>query len=744
MSFEASEGADAEKDKKDKSRAYKDELTAFFFKWRRHPLQSPSKWDGATMDRRVKSRIRRAPIKSPWKGPGNCSGAARRGKTKIFNYGTDGPASRELRAQARTEWLKKQFLDLKMRHVKVLGWGGLGVVNLFEQERPDGELIKVVCKVDIEGDKGSYLWNEIQAHLGTAGAMHVAQRIPPDHFSRLNGQPIQPAPTRRSYGSDLMILDSDEEAEEAEKGRGKPVIPVWETSQVLFLEFMSRGDLRKVAARVCSNARGGGNFPPLALWHIFSNLFKGVIGMAYPRDFMPEALKQPYMADRIVPLASESSLRLPKLTPYCDRKTLVHFDLDMSNVLMGDFDSSEHNITPIAKIADLGLCTLFFGNQHSAEFRWGCRRRGKTIFYAPEQFTEEWDHVKDGPLESGAKTAGNYNWWTNLYQVGIIMYSLITLCEFDAPPTPRYAAVRYPDRSEKEVWGYGMDLLVGDYSNLDFDLVNAVAACLCHDPADRPDMHDLERLIEAKVSAQPPDGPAARIVRDWGRLVFGTPPPPKYDPTAPTGRERLLIYQDHAPRGGRDNPSRPAPARQAASQQRAASAANFPRQQQHGAPAGRGQQRTASAAVVPGQQQPRLQPGRGQPYVAPALRGRGQQPQSPGVRRQQQQPQFPRGRGQQRATPAVVRPGQQPRFPAGRGQQAGWGQQCAPSTQTVRGHQRAPSAALQQAQASAQASAIADRWRQAGFPTGGQPSATGRSSRATFQAPAGFPNMRGG
>lgn len=301
--------------------------------------------------------------------------------------------------------------------------------------------------------------------------------------------------------------------------------------------------------------------------------------MAYPREFLPEAFKPLYIADTIAPQASESSLRLPKLTPYCNRTTLVHFDLDMSNVLVGDYDSSEHNITPIAKIADLGLCARFTGNRESVMTRWNCRRRGKSSIYAPEQFTEEWDHVKEGgPRESGATTAGNYNWWTNLYQVGIIMYSLIQLCEFETSPVPNYAAIRYPDGSEREVWGYGMGLLVSQYSNLDFDLVNAVAACLCHDPADRPDMHDLERLIERKVSSQPPDGPAAQTIRNWGRLIFEGAPAPRYDPAAPTGRERLGMFQDFAPIDSGGDRSRLAPAWQATSQQRAASAAKFQRQ----------------------------------------------------------------------------------------------------------------------------------------------------------------------
>ncbi|KAJ4395785.1 hypothetical protein N0V85_006437 [Neurospora sp. IMI 360204] len=734
-------------------RAYRNKITEFFFKWRRHGNNSPSDWDGATMDRRVKSRINKIPIKSPWKGPGNYSGRVRRGmRMQVGAWGVGGgPPDKEVWALARSEWLKKQLLRIKLRHIRTLGWGGLGVVNLFEQQRPDGQVIKVVCKVDIDGNKG-YLSSEIEAHMGTAAAKHISQRIPPGYFARPNGQPIQtdvPSSTKRSFGSDLMMMGSDDKAK---VGKGKPDIPLWDSRQVLFLEFMSRGDLRKIVAQIAANLTTYGSAPPLTLWHIFGSLFKGVVGLAYPRVFMPEEFKSPHMADYIVPQASESCLPLPKLTPYCEHKTLVHFDLDMTNVLVGDYDSSEHNATPIAKIADLGLCQVFCGNQAPAEFRWSCRRRGKKSIFAPEQFTEEWDHVKEGPRESGAKTAGNYNWWTNLYQVGIIMYSLITLYEFEAPPTPNMAVVRYPDGSEKEVWGYGMDLLVCGYSHLDFDLVNAVAACLCYDPADRPDLHDLEKLIRAKVTAQPPDGPVAKKARDWGRRYFEGAPPPPSKP-APSGRERLGLWQNLAPGGGRGGPARPPAARQPGVQAGLA--------QQRGAPAERGQQRAASAAVVPGQQ-PGLQAGRGQPHMAPAWRGQqpvaqagrgqppqfpswgGQRPQFPAGRGQPrapsaamgpgQQPGFQAGRGQQRAAPAAVRPGQQPRFPAERGQQ--------PTAQAGRGHQRVASTATIPGQQQPQF--IADRWRQAGFPTGGQPSATGRTSRAFFQAPSGFPNTRGG
>lgn len=230
---------------KDKFRLYREEVTDYFFKWRRYGGRPGSSWDGATLSRRVKSRIKKLPIKSLWKHPGSISPIHGRGRRRLKKE-SDGGYKEDYALEA-SDWLKEKLQMIQMRHIKILGWGGLGVVNLFEQERPDGQLIKVVCKADLEPGKHG-LAGEINAHISTAGAMHVAQWIPPSHFSRPNGRPYYPEP-----GS---VSNFD---------------PIWDKSQVLFLEFMGRGDLRKIACRVSHDLVGGGNFPPLTLWHIFSN-----------------------------------------------------------------------------------------------------------------------------------------------------------------------------------------------------------------------------------------------------------------------------------------------------------------------------------------------------------------------------------------------------------------------------------------------------------------------------------------
>ncbi|KAK3388581.1 kinase-like domain-containing protein [Sordaria brevicollis] len=692
-----------------KRREKRNKLAKFFIKWRRHG-EDPrrSVWDGSTLSRKVNSRIRKLPIQNSYKGPGVFTPVLRfpRGTRPIWAHGMgSGPKDRAAKAQTRSKWLEKKLRPIKMRHIKTLGWGGLGVVNLFEQLRPDGELLKVVCKVDLKDEKEALL-DEIQAHIATAGAMHVSQRIPPGYLARHEGKPIG---EKVKIETDLLMMTISD-SEEMVKTKGNPDTEPWYSDRVLFLEFMPRGDLRKTATQLSMQINQGGNFPSLALWHVFRSLFKGVIGLAYPIEFIPAAFRHTFNDDR-VPLASESSLRLPKLTAWGNRQTIVHFDLDLTNILIGDYDTDEHNLLPIAKIADLGLALPIDGyTWRSSSLLWACRKCGKRTIYTPEQFTEEWDHIKDNPCESGAKVAGNYNWWTNLYQLGIIMYNLITLREYEAGPVPALAELRYPDGSVKEVWGYGMDLLVCPYSNIDFDLVNVVAACLCHDPADRPDMHDLERLIDSKVEAQPMDGPGADLVRQWSMQHFQGAPPPSYK-KMPTGRER--IFREHTPvlddSSPGEDPAGLLPA--ALTDVQKARLDEFRRNnglppmdynqpivqgipdsvaagQQPGSRVGRGQPGGAWAAGPPGRQpggqagrgqQPRAQAGRGRggPAQAPAGRGRGGQTQAPAGRGRGGQGPRPAGRGRGR--------GGQHQAPAGRGGRGG-GQQ--PRNQGGRGRGR--------------------------------------------------------
>src|SRR3569833_1996770 len=74
------------------------------------------------------------------------------------------------------------------------------------------------------------------------------------------------------------------------------------------------------------------------------------------------------------------------------------------------------------------------------ELLWDCRRTGKAGWLTPEQYTPEWDRVKDNPCVEGFEEAGNYGARTNIYMDGQVRHSsrlfpltnyLLTLLDFE-------------------------------------------------------------------------------------------------------------------------------------------------------------------------------------------------------------------------------------------------------------------------------------------------------------------------
>lgn len=60
--------------------------------------------------------------------------------------------------------------------------------------------------------------------------------------------------------------------------------------------------------------------------------------------------------------------------------------------------------TPVSE----GLVAYYLKTKH-AEF-----------VVAQEQFTDNWNHLTNAPVVEGEETAGNYDWWTNLYGIGLV------------------------------------------------------------------------------------------------------------------------------------------------------------------------------------------------------------------------------------------------------------------------------------------------------------------------------------
>lgn len=158
---------------------------------------------------------------------------------------------------------------------------------------------------------------------------------------------------------------------------------------------------------------------------------------------------------------------------------------------------------------------------------WLARHRGKSSWYHPEQFTHEWDYNASIDLKHlmHEPTAGNWQWSSNLYQVGWIMWSLITLCYPPQPPLARpYLYDAEGNNDATGGWTYGMDLMSPLYGEYDYDLRAQVLRCLDHDATRRPDIEWLEQVIGSKVwSEQLVRAESDDQLREAVAAIFGSP-----------------------------------------------------------------------------------------------------------------------------------------------------------------------------------------------------------------------------
>ncbi|KAK3319613.1 kinase-like domain-containing protein [Cercophora scortea] len=293
---------------------------------------------------------------------------------------------------------------------------------------------------------------------------------------------------------------------------------------VLMLEIMPRGSLD---TWVCKMAASKGHFSSKVLWLIFECLFKGIVGMAYPPRYYDDFQRT---GGRHGPLVEERlPLVMTDLSP-----DWIHFDLDTSNVLVGDFNlggsKDDHGLIPIMKVADLGLAApMMTVMKVAAVDMWLYRKCGKRGgYYAPEQFHPEWNYIHGLPSMETRFTptvAGRYSWKTNLYWVGLIMWSLVTLHRPPRAPHPYHSIpfTTYDNTEWKEHWTYGGYMYSERWKHIDAELRRTIAACMSDVPEDRPDMRDLWDLIQRKVHESAGAGEDDEKTRMWARDFFEKP-----------------------------------------------------------------------------------------------------------------------------------------------------------------------------------------------------------------------------
>ena len=140
-----------------------------------------------------------------------------------------------------------------------------------------------------------------------------------------------------------------------------------------------------------------------------------------------------------------------------------------------------------------------------------------------EQFSSEWEYVDVIPGDD-AKVAGRYDWRTNLWGVGMVMWCLITRRHPPDAPIPKQVAIE-PDwetpalsaaqqaanpnnrrrsrraHTRRKVWTYGSDIYGHKRRYLDTDpeLRTLVMRCLMDCPDDRPTLRELREIIDRKL-----------------------------------------------------------------------------------------------------------------------------------------------------------------------------------------------------------------------------------------------------
>ncbi|CAP62227.1 uncharacterized protein PODANS_5_11883 [Podospora anserina S mat+] len=393
-----------------------------------------------------------------------------------------GPGQTRQAALEANDRLAATMAVADFRLVKVLGWGGLGVASMYDAVGKDNKMLRVVCKIDIFPHYPC-IPREVKAHLMTAGAKHVMQQvilqaeggISDAAINRLGNIARQTAagvdmtmptsidnrgrkrkrdPKHGDGNDDFEVIEAVPigEFEELDLNEIKHDMKVdarkeLDTNQrVLFIQFMNRGRLDD---HICRAAMTRRPFPTLVLWQVF-DLFRGVIGMAYPEAFMPwdvDPSKVP------VPEVSETARGLRPLEPYDNRDTMVHYDIDPLN--------------------------------------------------RKEQFSEEWDYINGNPRTIKSETAGNFNWWTNLYQIALVIWQMVSLCHAELPPSPEKMTIKMLDGTETTAYGFGGYILNDKkFKHIDRDLRELINQCMLHVPAMRPTMEQLENLLRSKTNIQ--------------------------------------------------------------------------------------------------------------------------------------------------------------------------------------------------------------------------------------------------
>ncbi|KAI0837172.1 kinase-like protein [Hypoxylon sp. FL0890] len=371
----------------------------------------------------------------------------------------------------RTRTLFEQKGAGKLRYKRVLGFGGFGMVQLWQILEPDGKVSReIAVKFPLISGQRT-LSSETRVEIAWMGITFRNC----EHITQL---------ARIGKGTEI------------EKGRlyNNPDAE----SPIIVMEVLPKGSLRDLIGRInaarefkfrnptLKNQHKIGYIPNRVLWRMFLCLTRAIIGLAYPPTEEAQNKPAPY----------REIINPRGLTPPIPSK-VIHFDLDPQNILIGDIDhagrDNEHNRSPKIKIADFG-CTRVWNDELDEEGKIKLIQRGKWDWSAPEQRQpQKWIRQYIGhPI--------------NVWAIGVTMFNLLTLRHpVDGTWGPLYRQfkqdIRDPPVVPVSTWGW--QLVEDDSAPLeafiqsyDYALRQLIARCMCDDPRNRPDLEELLWRIE--------------------------------------------------------------------------------------------------------------------------------------------------------------------------------------------------------------------------------------------------------
>ncbi|RWA08269.1 hypothetical protein EKO27_g6840 [Xylaria grammica] len=404
----------------------------------------------------------------------------------------------------RCQALKEYFADQhpELRYNKCLGWGGNGMAAVFDDLKSDGTVSRSVVVKMVFSDNPDVMEDETDK-CGQHILQMLYDSLSDDSNVKMDDNGGEASASARTGDKRPAGLLTGRPAKRVATGQPK--------LNCFITEMLEHGDLAHFIAKVRSHNE---KIPNAVLWRFLLCLVRMCIGLAYPPTSINQLKDLPAPITEVIP-DDEA------VTP----RRVVHFDFDPRNIFIGKIGvGKEHDLTPLLKLGDFGLAAeVLFEKEDFYYERF--RHYGKRGYYAPEQFCLDWDYIEpDSGTIHEHPIAGNYGIHTNLWAVGLVMETLITLCYPASPPTPRLVVGQPP---EGQYITYGGHLQNRMYSDVDRDLIDLIMRLEAHEPVRRPKLQELDisTIIQQKGNL----GKTDEEINAWFQtILYDVPPNPEY------------------------------------------------------------------------------------------------------------------------------------------------------------------------------------------------------------------------